>query len=476
MYRLLDKYKGLSEPVKASIWYMFANILNKGLALLATPIFTRILTEEEYGTYAVYQSWSSILIIFTSLNIFLGGYQKGLILYKTDKERFTSSQLGLTSVITLIWFIIYLFNIEFWNTVFQLSPLLMLFMFIDLLILPGLDFWSARQRFEYKYKKYVCVSLLMSICSLAGGIIAVILIPQRVEGRIGADILVKIFIAGFLFIMILYKGKCIYNREYWIYALKFNIPLIPHYLSNYVLNQSDRLMISKMIGNSEAAYYSVAYTISTMMLIITSAINNSLTPYLYRKLEYKDCKTLKNVTRPIVLMVAVLSIVTIIFGPEIIYIFAGKNYSSALYVIPPISCSVFFIFLYNLFSNIEYFYEKTGYIALATCLSAILNILLNLVFIKKFGYYAAGYTTLVCYIVLAIIHYIFYLKICEHNKLQVYDIKYIVSITILMLILMIILTITYKNRFIRYLLALVIIVISFICRKKILSLFKELKK
>ena len=194
MYRLLDKYKGLSEPVKASIWYMFANILNKGLALLATPIFTRILTEEEYGTYAVYQSWSSILIIFTSLNIFLGGYQKGLILYKTDKERFTSSQLGLTSVITLIWFIIYLFNIEFWNTVFQLSPLLMLFMFIDLLILPGLDFWSARQRFEYKYKKYVCVSLLMSICSLAGGIIAVILIPQRVEGRIGADILVKIFI------------------------------------------------------------------------------------------------------------------------------------------------------------------------------------------------------------------------------------------------------------------------------------------
>ena len=65
----------------------------------------------------------------------------------------------------------------------------------------------------------------------------------------------------------------------------FNLPLIPHYLSNYILNQSDRLMIGKMVGNTQAAYYSVAYTISTMMILIMNAINNSLTPYIYQSLE-----------------------------------------------------------------------------------------------------------------------------------------------------------------------------------------------
>lgn len=94
---LKEKYKRMSIPVKASLWYTVCNVINKGIALLSTPIFTRILTEEQYGTFAIFQLWFSILIIFTSLNVFLGGYQKGLILYKNDIKRFTSSQLGLTT-------------------------------------------------------------------------------------------------------------------------------------------------------------------------------------------------------------------------------------------------------------------------------------------------------------------------------------------------------------------------------------------
>ena len=73
---LRKKYKQMSIPVKASLWYTICNVINKSIALLSTPIFTRILTEEQYGTFTIFQSWFSILIIFTSLNVFLGGYQK----------------------------------------------------------------------------------------------------------------------------------------------------------------------------------------------------------------------------------------------------------------------------------------------------------------------------------------------------------------------------------------------------------------
>ena len=127
---LKEKYKRMSIPVKASLWYTVCNVINKGIALLSTPIFTRILTEEQYGTFAIFQSWFSILIIFTSLNAFLGGYQKGLILYKNDIKRFTSSQLGLTTTITLICFSLYLLKVDFWNDVFGLSKRLMIAMFV----------------------------------------------------------------------------------------------------------------------------------------------------------------------------------------------------------------------------------------------------------------------------------------------------------------------------------------------------------
>ena len=170
---LLSKRRVLSEPVKASVWYMICNVLNKGIALLSTPIFTRLLTEEQYGKFAIFQSWYSIILIFTSLNIFMGGYTKGLLLYRDDKERLTSSLLSLTTLITCCFGIVYLINIDFWTDVFELSPMLMSAMFLELIVMPAVEFWAAKEKFDFKYKKYVLISLLATAFSLCGGILAV---------------------------------------------------------------------------------------------------------------------------------------------------------------------------------------------------------------------------------------------------------------------------------------------------------------
>lgn len=475
---VIGKYRKTPVPVKATLWYTICNILNKGFALLATPIFTRVMTGEQYGTFSIFQSWCGIIIIFTSLNIFLGGYQKGLILYKNDLERFTSSQLALTSLITLIYLALYLLNIDFWTRVLELSPVLMAAMFAELMLVPALEFWSARKRFDYKYKEYVTLSILMSAMNLTIGVIAVLNTEYKVEARAISDAFSKCVISGILFAAIFIKGKKLYVREYWIYALKFNIPLIPHYLSNYVLGQSDRIMISRMIGNTQAAFYSVAYTISTMMLLITQAINNSLTPYIYRCLDEDTCSKIREVTKPLIIMVSCMCIVTMAFAPEVIYVFAGADYMDAIYVIPPIAASVYFIFLYSLFSNVEYFYQKTVSIAIATCISACANLLLNFIFIKAFGYYAAGYTTLVCYMLLAVMHYCFYKKILRDKRFLegIYDINYILISSIVTILIMIAMTFTYKNIVIRYMFIFALILIFVINRKKLITVMNELKK
>lgn len=386
-----EKYGALSLPVKASLWYTVCNVINKGLALLSTPIFTRIMTEEQYGTFSVFQSWYSILIIFTSLNVFLSGYQKGLILYKNDIRRFTSAQLGLTTTITVFAFALYILNVPFWTKVFDLSPVLMCAMFIELLLMPALELWSAQQRFDYKYKKFVALTMAMSVVSILVGVIAVVTASYKVEARVFSDVGIKAFFSGIIFVLIFITGKCFYSKEYWKYSIAFNLPLIPHYLSNYILNQSDRVMIGRMIGNSQAAYYSVAYTISTVMVLITNAINSSLTPYVYKSIASDEKGKIKKATRPLVILVAGLCVVTMAFAPEVIRVFAGKKYMDAIYVIPPVAASVFFIFLYSLFSTIEYYYQKTGFIAIATCVCAVLNLVLNYFGIKMYGYYAAGF-------------------------------------------------------------------------------------
>ena len=243
MKRILDKYKNLSTVAKATLWYTIANVLVKGVALLSTPIFTRVMTEEQYGTYAIFQSWYNIIIIFTSLNTFLGGYAKGLLKYKGSINQYTSSSLAMTTFITFCWGIVYLTNVKFWTGVFQLSPVLMAAMFVELLIMPAFEFWAARSRFEYHYKKYVFASVWISIFSIILGIIAVLNTSQRVEARVFTDIFAKATVWSPDILIIDLPRKTIFNKKFLKYNFLFNLPLIPHYLSNYALNQSDRLMI-----------------------------------------------------------------------------------------------------------------------------------------------------------------------------------------------------------------------------------------
>lgn len=477
--QIRNKYLNLSVGVKASFWYTVCNIINKAIALLATPIFTRILTEEQYGTFAIFQSWYGILIIFTSLNIFLGGYQRGLLLYKSDVNRFTSSQLSLTTTITMLFVTIYVLNIKFWTKALELSPVLMVAMFIQLFTMPALEFWSARERFNYKYKKYVFVTLFMNILSLSLGVIAILNTELKVEARVYSDSFSKVLFAGFLFVVIMSKGRTFFHKEYWKYALVFNIPLIPHYLSNYVLSQSDRLMIGRMVGNSEAAFYSIAYTISTMMMLVMSAINNSLTPYVYKSLDSGGEKKIKNVTSPLIILIAGLCIVTMAFAPEVILIFAGSKYMEAIYVIPPVAASVFFVFIYSLFSNIEYFYRKTIFIAIATCVSAIINLILNYIFIGMYGYYAAGYTTLICYICMAIIHYIFYRKVLKKQMKKfedLYNIRLIVATAIGMLVIMLAMVLVYDLVLIRYIIIGGVCIMTIIKRKTFINILMRTKE
>lgn len=61
-------------------------------------------------------------------------------------------------------------------------------------------------------------------------------------------------------------------------------------------------------------------------------------------------------------------------------------------------------------------YKKTKYIMVASIIGAVLNVILNFALIPVFGYLAAGYTTLFCYLLFALFHGVFMLKIAQEQK------------------------------------------------------------
>lgn len=478
--KLKNKYVNLSSPVKASVWFTVCNILNKGIALISTPIFTRLMTTGEYGDYTVFQSWYAIILIFSSLNLSSGAYGKGLIEFEDDKKRFTSSIMGLSVLCTLIIFAIYLIGKSFWTGFFGLAPALMYAMFLKLLVSPAYELWATQQRFAYKYKSLVAMSLSSTVLCVAVAAVAVLKFPDaRLDARIFSDIGVNVAFCLPLLIILLIGGKQLINLKYWKYALLFNLPLIPHFLSTMVLNQADRIMIKDLDGSSQAAMYGIAYTIGTVAILIVNAINNSFVPYVYTSIKKGEYGNIRKNANPLVIMVAGIITASMVFAPEIIYVFAGRKYADAIGIVPPIAVSVFLIFMYSLFSNIEYYYKKTTYIAFASVFCALANIGLNYVFIKKFGYYAAGYTTLFCYVLLAIFHFCFCKKILNRENIpvkSVFDLKLYFAVFVAMLLIMILMVITYNYFWIRYSMLAVILVLVIIYRKKIFEVLKSVKR
>lgn len=466
--KMLQKYKGISAPVKASIWFTVCNATQKGIALISTPIFTRLLTTEQYGIYTVYQSWYQIISIFATLNLFYGVFNNGMTKYTDDRRTFTSSMQGLSTMLTLILFGIYIICPAFWNDILELSSLYVFAMFIELLFMPAFNYWAAYERYDYKYRKLVLVTVIMAIGSPLLGVIAVINTEYKAEARVLSYVFVQVCVGLIFYIYNAWKGKKFYHKEYWKFALVFNIPLIPHYLSSTILNQADRLMISNMIGKSEAAIYSVAYNVGTMMTIIITAINNSFTPYMYKSIKSKNFEGIKKNSKIVVLIVGLACIVAMALGPEIIAIFASREYYDAIWVIPPVACAVYFKFLYPLFSNVEFYYEKTKFVMAASCIGAIANIILNYIFIPIYGYWAAGYTTLFCYILYSFAHYAFQCKVLQEKGIQqkVFDMKYILAFSSFVTISMVIMIFLYKTYFIRYVAAAVILFIFVVVLKR----------
>lgn len=474
---LIKTYKNIPVPAKASFFFVVCSFVQKGIALLSTPIFTRLLTTEEYGRYTVYQSWYAILLIFCTMYVEHGAFNKGILKYEADKDRFVSSLLGLTTSITIILWILYTVFSSAIENVTGLSAFMINAMFLHLIFLPAFTVWSANERFHFRYKKLMIVTLLFAFANPSLGIIAIVLTGMGAEARIASIVVVQVVMCGYFYQKLMRGGKCYFSKEYWKYALCFCIPMIPHYLSESILQQSDRLMINHFIGADKAAIYSIAYTISMMVTYVSNAINQSFMPYLYKGLKGKAVSKIADLQKTILIIVLGACILVIALAPEIVIVFATNAYKEAIDIIPPVAMSVFFIFLCNHFSYVEMYFGKNIFITCASIVAAMINVVLNYIFIPKVGYVAAGYTTLISYIVLCIIHYCMYCWMLKRKKMyKLYEGKFIWFIILVAMLIMVMMTMTYHNIIIRYALVLTLVIITFVKRKTIINLIKRDKE
>ncbi len=471
-----EKYNSLTVQIKAAIWFLICSFLQKGISTLTTPIFTRLLSTEEYGVYNVFNSWLGIVTIFATLNLYSGVYTQGLIKFSDEKYVFISSLQGLCTALVSVCTVLYLVFRDYWNNLFSLTTVQMLAMLVMIWTTSVFNFWAGEQRVLYKYTNLVIVTLLVSLAKPIIGIVFVVLAEDKVTARILGLVLVEFMGYTVLYLVQMYRGKVFFSKRFWSYALLYNLPLVPHYLSQTVLSNSDRIMIRDMVGDGEAGIYSLAYSISLIMTLFNTALLQTISPWIYQKIKEKRLQDISSVAYISLISIAIVNLLLILCAPEIIHFFAPTSYYNAIWIIPPVAMSVYFMFSYDLFAKVAFYYEKTVIITIASLIGAVLNIILNYIFIKKFGYIAAGYTTLLCYLIYSICHLFIMEYVCSRYAKTVnpYNIKVLVSISGIFVATGFSLLFTYKHTLLRYSLILLIIIVSIIFRKNIFNIIKHL--
>ena len=476
--KAIKKYNTIPLPAKAALWFIFCSVLQKSISLLTTPIFTRLMSTTQYGQFNIYNSWLQIFTIITTLRLNYAVFNKGMSKYKDDRDSYTSTMQTLTFILTGVTFVIYLIFREQINAIIELPTFVMIAIFLELFVTPAIDFWTIRKRYEYIYKPVVTRTLLMILLNTVLGILAVVLADEKGYARILSCVLVNLIFGVILFTYNIKKSRKIFVWEYAKFALLFNIPLLLHYISQYILDQFDRIMIQKMVGFAAAGIYGVAYNAGMLMKIVTVNLNNAMVPWQYDKLEKRKFKDIDDTTFMMFILVAGLCLVFTAFAPEIMMVLADEKYQEAVYAIPPVALGTFFLYVYTTFANVEFFFNQTKFTMFISMGGAALNIGLNYIGIKMFGYIAAAYTTLICYVVFSLAHY-FYM--CYGIKKALGLTKVFKTSRLLILFSVVLLSgllviAVYDKIIIRYAIMLVILVAAIIKRKTIISLLKSIKK
>lgn len=463
----IAKVNNMTPAAKASFWFVVSNIVLKGISFITTPIFTRLLDVADYGVSNLFITWEGIISIFATLSLSGGVYNVAMTKYEDDVDTVTSALIGLTALAsTIVYTCCIVVNLLFPN-LFELNTGYLIFMWVQTFFNATTAFWLMRKRFTFDYKKVIAYTFSNAILSPVVAIIAVYFTNEnKAYAKVIGSGLWPIFIGLVIMIMLVFKGKKLYHKEYWKFALKFNIPLLPHYLSSNAVGSIGKLMLNYFYDATYVGLYGIANSITGVMSIVTGSINNALIPHTLQCIKNGTIKELSKSIKRYLSLIAIVCCGILLFSREAILILATPDYMDSIWFVAPLVLGTFISFLSGIIGNIVFYYEETKFMSYATMVTAIANVVLNFLGIKLFGPYSVGYVTLITNLIRFFMYY-FTAKKFEKNLKDIVSLKFVLTMFLCLFIFMILSLIFWENLIVKILLLCVVGVLVIVFRKHI---------
>ncbi len=395
-YKILNRKYRIT---KIGIFYLAANIFEKAVSFFLLPVFTNLLPTKDYGIVSTYMSYESIIAVFICLS--LGNSLRGAVAdFKENLDMYTSSVLMFETVIAIcISAIIVGIGILVMPSEYKLLVILCP---IHAFFSGVISMLTLRYMLGTRYVWRTFLSVSPAFFSIFASLFFINRMQENLYmGRI-LGLFVVITILGLIcYLIILIQGKFGFKIEYCKYAIGFSAPLVFHGLSLIILNQMDRVMITRLYSAEETGIYSVAYSFGTIAVAFTAAMNDVWIPWFNNKMEDKNNRELVNLYGRIFVWTCVLlSCGVMLLSPEVMKWLTNSRYWEGIKVVPMLVIGNFFSAICGLPINAMYYSKKTKMIATSSVVAMFINLFFNALLIPTTGAFGAAAATVISYIVL----------------------------------------------------------------------------
>jgi O-antigen/teichoic acid export membrane protein len=392
--------------------YTLVGFLGAGVNFLLMPYLSHFIKPGEYGILSMVNSYVTILIPLVGL-VAAGLISVDYFKIK-DKAEFASlfSSVQVIPLVPAVFFLLI-------NLLFP-GPIAALFE-----IPVEKSYWLSLSVLVALLTIYTETLLAFTITEQRPGVFALFNIGKLVlevgltlwfvtginmswEGRLLSWLITNIIFFGVSFYYFHKRGLLTTNitRRYIMAGISFGLPLILHTLGKFVINQSDRVFIAKMVSIDEAGIYNIGYQVGMVMLIFVNAISNFIYPFISERLENPTEAGEKQIVKISyqVIGLSLLSLVLLtIATPTFFAWLVDRSYAQATQYVFWVALSYFFWGIYLVFSSYIFYAKNTKFLAWLSLLNILLNAGLNYILILNFGAIGAAYATCISFFVISII-------------------------------------------------------------------------
>lgn len=394
----------LKPVLRDTLTYGLASVVAKGMAVFLLPLYTRVMSTEQYGAYDILVSVMTVVNILIALEI-----AQGLSRFWPDstsdneRRRYAGSALVFVVLMSLVFLGMALAFSE-WLTPRFLGSL----SYLDEFRLAVVAMAAAavyhllvnQFRWELKSRAYAVINVLHAVSILGFAIVYCLILDFRLWGVFLAQLSASTVGIMVCFYLLRASYQFCLDLEKLRAMLRFSVQLVPSSLAVLICFYSNRFAINYYGSLEDVAIYGLGTRVAALAVLMIAGIQGSLMPLVYR--YHKEPDTPKKIARIFswFIGVAVLGcLFLVLFSKELLYFFAPAEFSEAGRLVVLLAPALL-MFQMNVFAPGVLILKRTYWHLLASLSAAFVAVLLNYSLVPYWGIYGAAAATLVSAFVL----------------------------------------------------------------------------